>query len=75
MSNKYINTLVINRGLETAVRGTIIKYKVNAETIVNFHVIFDFEDYMESQRNIVDLTPWYFEALSSNGPVTILSAL
>jgi len=58
--------------------GTIIKYKVNDTTIVNFHVMFDNGSTMtmQSQRTIIYNVKWYEEGgNNTSGPINVLSAL
>ena len=56
--------------------GTIIKYKVNDITIVNFHVLFDQGSTMtlQSQKNIVKAA-WNSNNDITKGPITALNAL
>jgi hypothetical protein len=58
--------------------GTIIDYKVNDNTIVRFHVMYDSGSTMtmQSQKNTVYSTAWYASSASNtSGPTTILPAL
>lgn len=56
--------------------GTIIKYKVNDSTIVDFHVMYDYGQTMtmQSQQFVVNKTSWSSGTISS-GPELLLSAL
>ena len=58
--------------------GTIVKYKVNDTTIMNFHVMFDNGSTMtmQSQRTIIYNVKWYEEGgNNTSGPINVLSAL